>query len=124
MTTLLFFREDDGRTPFVDWFRALPEKAQDRCRARIERLRALGHLLRRPEADYLRNGIYELRAKAEGINYRMLFFFHGQQVVVVSHGLTKQRAAVPPKDIDLAVRRKREFTTEPARHTQTLKEPL
>src|SRR2546426_8124289 len=124
MIHLVYFREEDARTPFVDWFRRLPRKAQDHCRVRWERLRGPGHLLRRPEADFLRDGIYELRAKADGINYRMLYFFHGQQVVVISHGIVKQQAAVPPKEIDRALRRKREFTAAPGRHTHSLKEPL
>lgn len=124
MIHLIYFREEDGSTPFVDWFLALPVKAQDRCRERIERLRELGHLLRRPEADYLRDGIYELRVKAAGINYRMLYFFHGQTAVVISHGIVKQQAVVPPKEIDRAVRRKHEFTADPGQHTHKLTEPL
>ncbi len=52
-----------------------------------------------------------------GINYRILYFFFGQEAVVVSHGIMKQQAAVPPKDIDLARRRKRLFEGDPERHT-------
>lgn len=54
------------------------KKALDKCRVRIERLRDLGHELRRPEADLLRDGIYELRVRLGTLNYRMLYFFHGQ----------------------------------------------
>ncbi len=124
MIVLLFFREDDGTTPFLDWFRALPVKAQDRCRERIGRLRELGNVLRRPEADYLRDGIFELRTKAEGINYRMLYFFHGRQAVVVSHGIAKQQAIVPPKEIDRTITRKRKFAADPGLHSHTLEVPL
>ncbi|MEX0978932.1 MAG: hypothetical protein WDZ48_08785 [Pirellulales bacterium] len=35
---------------------------------------------------------------------------------VISHGLTKRRV-VPPKEIDLAVKRKKAFVIDPARHT-------
>jgi putative component of toxin-antitoxin plasmid stabilization module len=51
---------------------SLPARAQDKCTVRIERLAELGHGLRRPEAGFLRDGIYELRAKHGGVNYRML----------------------------------------------------
>ena len=54
---VVFFREDDGSAPLLDWLDSLSERAQDKCVERIERLRELGHLLRRPEADYLRDGI-------------------------------------------------------------------
>jgi phage-related protein len=122
MIHVVFFREEDGSTPFLDWFRGLPDKAQDNCRVRLERLCELGHLLRRPEADYLRDGIYELRAKAGGINYRMLYFFHGKAVVVISHGLTKQQAVVPPKEIDRAIVRRKIYASDPVRHTHSLEE--
>ena len=89
---------------------ALPHR-----RTRI--LEELGHELRRPEAQYLRDGIYELRTKHAGVNYRMLYFFHGRTAAVVSHGIMKQQAEVPPKDIDTAVRRKALFEAHPQRHT-------
>jgi phage-related protein len=61
--------------------------------------------LRRPETDLLRDGIYELRASYQGVHYRMLYFFAGKAVVVLSHGLTKERV-VPPREIDQALKRK------------------
>jgi phage-related protein len=75
---------------------------------RIERLRDLGHELRRPEADILRHGIHELRATARGVHYRVLYFFHGQVAAVVAHGLVKEKA-IPDRDINLAIRRKFRF---------------
>lgn len=116
LTRLVFFREHDGTAPFLEWFDALKEKPQDKCRVRLERLARLGHELRRPEAGYLRDGVYELRVGLQGINYRILYFFHGNTAAVVSHGLTKERE-VPPREIDLAVGRKKSFERNPKRHT-------
>ena len=115
-TTVVFYREKDGSVPLLDWFNTLPAKALAKCRVRIERLQQLGHELRRPEADYLRDGIYELRVGLRGINYRMLYFFHGNVAAVLAHGLTKERE-VPPKEIDMALERKARFETNPNRHT-------
>jgi hypothetical protein len=42
-------------------FDSLQPKALDKCTVRIERPQEMGHELRRPEADFLRDGIYELR---------------------------------------------------------------
>jgi phage-related protein len=86
---LLLFKEDDGSVRVLEWLDELPAKIQDKCAARIRRLRDCGHELRRPEADYLRDGIYELRVRYQQVNYRLLFFFHGNQVVVLTLGLTK-----------------------------------
>ena len=114
---LVLFKERNGIAPLLNWLEALPAKARAKCRVRLERLSDLGHDLRRPEADYLRNGVYELRAKHSGMNYRILYFFHGTEAVVVSHGFSKQRATVSPKQIQIALRRKREFEASPERHT-------
>jgi phage-related protein len=115
-TNVVIFQDEDGHVPFLDWFEHLPVKAQDKCRVRLERLAQLGHELRRPEADFLRDQIYELRIGLQGINYRILYFFHGNVAAVLSHGIVKERA-VPPSEIDLAIRRKRLFTANPDRHT-------
>ena len=116
-TNVVFFCEEDGTVPLLAWFERLPRQAQDKCRVRIERLAELGHQLRRPEADYLRDGIYELRAKHSGVNYRILYFFHGRVATVLSHGFSKQEAKVPEREITLAADRRRRFEAAPKRHT-------
>jgi phage-related protein len=68
------------------------------------------HELRRPAADFLRNGIYELRAKHQNVQYRILYFFHSQNVAILAHAITKGGPAVPDSDIDRAIARKRFFS--------------
>ena len=115
-TPVVIYREDDGAAPFVPWLLSLPAAAQDKVRLRIERLRELGHELRRPEANYLRDRIYELRASIGGIHYRVLYFFHGRIVAVLAHGIVKEQR-VPDREIDLVLRRKQRFEANPAKHT-------
>ena len=93
----------------------MPVKVQAKCLLRVERLREMGHELRRPEADLLRDGIYELRVNLQGIHYRILYFFHGSVAAVVAHGIVKERA-VPPMEIERAIARKRRFEANPAKH--------
>ena len=78
---------------------------------RENRLAELGREIRRPEADYLREGIYELRASYQGVHYRILYFFSGKAVVVLSHGLTKERE-VPRREIRRAIERKRQVEAD------------
>jgi phage-related protein len=115
-TKVIFYREDDGSVPVLQWLDSLQPKALDKCTVRIERLEELGHELRRPEADFLRDGIYELRVGLQHMNYRMLYFFHGRTAAVVSHGLVKE-AQVPAKEIERAIERKRKFERDPGAHT-------
>lgn len=77
-TRVVFYREDDGTVPVLEWLDTLSPKAQDKCQVKIERLQELGHELRRPEADYLGDGIHELRIGLQGVNYRILYSFTGR----------------------------------------------
>lgn len=113
---VIFYRDTDGTAPVLEWLRRLPDKARDKCVVRIERLGELGHELRRPEADYLRDGVYELRSHFQTVNHRILYFFHGRDVVVLAHALAKERE-IPRKDIDTALDRKLRYEADPARHT-------
>jgi hypothetical protein len=112
--TLVVFYSEENVAPFLHWFAGLGEVVQDKIIARIELLRARGHELRRPHADTLRDGIHELRAVSQHVNYRVLYFFHGR-TAVISHGIVKE-GTVPPREIDLAVERKLRFAADPAKH--------
>ncbi len=115
-TQVVFYREENGVAPLLEWLDALPSKVQLKCLARIERLRQEGHALRRPEADFLRDKIYELRIGFQGVNHRMLYFFHGNIAAVISHGIVKEDK-VPPKEIERAIERMMKFERNPETHT-------
>jgi phage-related protein len=116
-TKVLFYKEKDEKTaPVLEWLDTIPLKARLKCLTRIERLRDEGHQLRRPEADLLRDKIYELRASLQGIHYRILYFFHGNVAAVLSHGIIKEDC-VPPIEIDRAIQRRKNFEMNPKLHT-------
>jgi hypothetical protein len=68
-TIVRFYADVRTGCPLIDWLDAIPAKARDKCVVRLERLAELGHELRRPEADLLRDGIYEA---ARGLARRKL----------------------------------------------------
>lgn len=118
-TQVNFYREEEGQAPVVEWLEELKGtngKAWANCRVRIEQLAASGHELRRPAADFLRDGIYELRAKQGHVQYRILYFFHGRNVAILAHSLTKEDE-IPDVDIDRAIARKKLFAANPKEHT-------
>lgn len=119
MTEVIFCQEAEGRSPVVEWLeqlRRMNAAAFAKGTAVIQRLAADGHALRRTTADILRDGIHELRAKHGRVNYRILYFFHGRNVAILAHGITKE-AGVPPNEVDRAIRRKLGFAPDPDRHT-------
>jgi phage-related protein len=119
-TSILFYQEQEGDAPVVEWLHALRNQNPAgfaNCVGRIRQLQSTGYELRRPSADYLRDGIYELRAKHRNVQYRILYFFSGKNIAVLSHSIIKKTSAVPKKDIDLAIKRKKKFEQNPEQHT-------
>lgn len=100
--------------PLLDWLNKSNSRLRARVRIQLLQLAEEGNNLRRPAADYLRDGVYELRIKQNGINYRILYAFDGRDVVFVSHSMVKQQARVEPKEIDLAVQRLRTYKSDRA----------
>lgn len=134
-TDVVFYRDDDGSVPVLHWLGGLSLKARLKCLVRIERLRELGHELRRPEADLLRDGVYELRISLNHLQYRILYSFHtpvneetvkvgpgkrqsGERrtIAVLAHGLIKEDK-VPGDEIDRAVARMAKFSKAPKRYS-------
>jgi len=118
-TEVCFFQDEQGRAPVVEWLEHLRKRdaaAYASCVVAINRLAAMGHELRRPTADYLRDKIYELRAKRGRVNYRILYFFHGRNAAILAHGLTKEDK-VPDADIERAIHRRKLYEANPRKHT-------
>ena len=115
-TELIAFRKDDGKVPLVEWLASLSEKERQVCLVKIKRLKELGFELRRPECDYLRDGIYELRAKHGTVNYRVLYAFVGQNIALLSHGCTKEKE-VPKIEIERAIKCLVEYKKNPVKHS-------
>jgi len=95
----------------------LPSAARERCRDRLRLLAESGHRLRRPLAARVCPGLYELRLKYRGLNLRMLCFFHGQTIVVVSHGFVEQQAVIPLAEVCRALDCRARFEADPDAHT-------
>ena len=112
------YRDDDGSAPFLDWLQKIERrnrKVYEKCRSYVRRLAEQGHELRRPTADLLRDGVYELRFNMLGVNYRILYGFAGKDLVMISHGITK-KAKVPPAEIDKAAERLAKYKSNPERY--------
>lgn len=119
-TTVVFYKDDYGDAPVVQWLRNLKgenEKAFRNCVAAIKDLETYGHELRRPTADALRDGIRELRSRHGQIQYRILYFFNGKDFAVVAHAIVKKGSVVPDDEIERSLKRKLQFERNPTKHT-------
>jgi hypothetical protein len=119
-TEVRAYLDIQGHIPIAIWLNELERsepKAWKKCLARILELNEKGNEMRRPHADMLRDGIYELRATFQGnIHYRILYFFFGKNAVCLSHGTSKEQR-VDPQDIETAIARKKQVERAPDRFT-------
>lgn len=119
-TRVIFYQDEKGKVPVLDWLDELERqdpKGLFNCLDRIGQLASMGHELRRPLADFLRDGIYELRASHRRVQYRILYFFHGRNIAIIAHAIVKEGSAVPDVDINRAIERQQLFVADPAIHT-------
>ena len=82
----------------------MPLRDQAKILAYLEELRKQGHNLRRPMADYLGEGIYELRPK----DTRVFYFFFMKDTAVLLHAIRKKTSSIPARDMALCLKRCKE----------------
>ena len=99
-----FFIDEDGRSPVEELMQELTQKEDMKIRAYLKILKEYGHNLRRPIADYLGEGIYELRPGP----HRVFYFFFMKDSAILLHMLRKKTDKIPLNDLNLCIKRKKE----------------
>ena len=92
---VIFYRSASGKCHIEKFVEDLPVEDAEEVVASIAALRELGNKARRPLADYLEDGIYELRARRLKKQFRVLYTFAGRQTILLLTGFVKKSKAVP-----------------------------
>ncbi len=79
---VIFYRNISGQCPTEKFINGLPYDDAEEIVAAIAALRELGNKARRPLADYLEDGIYELRARRLQRRFRVLYTFVGKETIM------------------------------------------
>lgn len=111
-----YYVDARGKKPIIEFIESLNFNDQTKTLGYIQELRKQGNSLRRPMADYLGNGIYELRPK----DNRIFYFFYVKDNVVLIHAIKKKTKKIPPGDLALCMRRKQEIESEYGRRLEKL----
>jgi phage-related protein len=107
MRTIQFYRTASGACPVED---SLPGKHAQKVAwvlRLVERLDVV------PES-YLKklsgsSGLWEVRAQAGGNSYRLLGFFDGSMLLILTSGFSKKSRKAPVRELDLAQQRQRDY---------------
>jgi phage-related protein len=102
---LVFFTTERGDSPVDDFLDELDKKSRAKVAAHMSLLEEQGPNLKRPYADVVRGKIRELRIHHSSNQYRILYFFHLREQIVLVHAFSKKTQQLREKDIELAERR-------------------
>ena len=105
LKSIYFFVDARGNSPVKDFINSLSLKEQTKINAYMDVLKNEANNLRRPMADYIGEGIYELRPG----NHRVFYFFFLREHAVILHAIRKKTDKIPANDLDLCIKRKSEF---------------
>lgn len=104
-----FYRSEAGSEPVLDWLRGLDK--DDRRAIGLDLMRVqFGWPIGMPLVRSLKDRLWEVRSPLPSQRTaRLILCFH-QQTLVVLHGFIKKTQKMPPADLALAHRRKKEVT--------------
>ena len=108
LKSICFFIDERGENPVKEFIENLPLKDQARVLAYLDELKKQGHQMRRPMADYLGEGIYELRPR----DNRIFYFFFLRESAVLPHAIKKRTDKIPQGDLNLCHKRKKQVEQE------------
>jgi len=102
--TIEFFNESVETETF-----SLPPKILAKMLHIFELIEMAGAQLGEPYTKPLNNGLFEVRAKAkEGIGRSVYCYQRGQKIVIL-HSFVKKDQKTPKRDLEIALKRKREI---------------
>jgi len=91
---------------------AFPKKILAKTLHIFELVELQGANLGMPYTKPLNNGLFEIRAKGvEGIG-RSIYCYQKGEVIIILHSFIKKDQKTPKKDLELAIKRKKEIETK------------
>jgi phage-related protein len=109
--TVEFYETHDGKCPVKEFLLKLKSSDPDdfaAVAAGLEKLRYRQYH-REPLSKALGQGLFELRHVGK-LNSRVLWFFRKGRRIVALHGIRNKSQAIPARDLDVALRRMRDWT--------------
>lgn len=115
--TVIFYRTADGKCPVEDFLDSLSGKVAQKITWVLKLIEELDIV----PALYLKKligseEIWECRIQFGSNTYRILCFFEGNSVVVLTHGFIKKSQKTPSAEIERAEAYRRDYLRRRTRH--------
>jgi hypothetical protein len=106
---VLYYETPTEHCPVQTFIDGIKARDQAKILSWIHLLEVHGPTLPRPYADYLEDGIHELRIRLSGHRVRILYFFVFKRYIILSHAFAKTVSRVPAAEIQKAAGHRTEF---------------
>ncbi|PKM56424.1 MAG: type II toxin-antitoxin system RelE/ParE family toxin [Firmicutes bacterium HGW-Firmicutes-3] len=118
MYNIIYYEDDNGKIPILDFLRALPRKNRAKAIWEIDLLKEFGTNLSMPHVKKMSsyNNLWELRIKVSSNNYRVFYFHHTNNNFILLHGFHKKSQKTPKREIQIAIKRKNTFIERNENH--------
>jgi phage-related protein len=105
-----FYRTTSGRNPIEEFLDSLP----DRDAQKVTWVLRLVERLDLVPQQYFKKlvgteDLWEIRSQIGGNRYRLLGFFDGPQLLILTNGFMKKRQKTPRQEIELANKRRADY---------------
>jgi hypothetical protein len=106
---VIYYESKDGECPIENFITSRRISNRAKILSLFALLEEKGPNLPRPYADFLEDGIHELRLKLSGDQIRILYFFCFRNYVILTHAFHKTSNKVPLAEIRKAKKYRDEF---------------
>jgi phage-related protein len=108
---VVFYEDERGRRPVWEFMRSLPGKHRAKIARSLDLLEEFGLTLGAPHARSVKGHrkLWELRVQVARNAYRLFYFAHIEQRLVMLHGFQKKAQKTPHQEIAIAEQRMRDL---------------
>lgn len=106
---VIYYTDSEGNTPVEEFINSRSQSNKSKIMALLDILEERGPNFPRPYADFLRDGIHELRIKLSGDQFRILYFFLHKDNIILSNAFMKNTKKVPTSEIKKALLAKDDY---------------
>lgn len=107
--TVIYYETAGEKCPVMEFIDSTSLRNQAKILSLISHLEEKGPNIPRPYADFLEDGIHELRIKLSGNQIRVLYFFCYRNFIVLTHAFIKKTDEVPKSEIKKAKKFREDF---------------
>jgi len=111
MRKINYYKKINGSKPVEKFILSLDDKFAMKITWVLNIVREAGHISNIP-TEYLKKltaDIWEIRAKVGRNAFRLLCFFDGQNLIIVTNGFKKKTQKTPRREIVIAKQRRKEY---------------